>query len=207
MIELETLAFPNGRPLRLGVVSDTHVPDRAQELHPGLIPRLAAAQVDLILHSGDISTPAVLEALAQVAPVRAVRGNRDFAFLGKLPLVRAFQIGPRKLVLMHGHGGWLRYLLDKVEYIRHGYRLERYHDLLMETLPQADGVIFGHTHFVENVWKGGKLLFNAGSASMGSPVHPLPSFGVLSVAHDGQMQAEVVALTGMRREGRKWVDL
>jgi hypothetical protein len=27
------------------------------------------------------------------------------------------------------------------------------------------------------------------------------------VAHDGQMQAEVVALTGLRREGRKWVEL
>lgn len=62
--------MPRSGPLRLGVVSDTH---------GYLDPRLLSlyADVDLILHAGDVGDPAILEALSRLAPVVAVRGNVD----------------------------------------------------------------------------------------------------------------------------------
>jgi uncharacterized protein len=58
--------------LRLGVVADTH-----SKPHPALLELLRARQPDAILHAGDIGDLAVLDALATVAPVHAVRGNID----------------------------------------------------------------------------------------------------------------------------------
>jgi putative phosphoesterase len=68
----ETLKLHPGGGLRLVVVADTH--SRPDERSPALI---AAQNPDHILHAGDIGSPAVLDALAAIAPVTAVRGNID----------------------------------------------------------------------------------------------------------------------------------
>jgi putative phosphoesterase len=55
---------------RIGVISDTH----------GLLRPEATALLrgsDLLIHGGDIGDAAILEELASVAPVTAVRGNND----------------------------------------------------------------------------------------------------------------------------------
>ena len=54
--------------MRIGVLSDTHDLLRPEALE-------ALAGCECILHAGDISGPAVLDRLARIAPVRAVRGN------------------------------------------------------------------------------------------------------------------------------------
>jgi putative phosphoesterase len=96
----ESLALgPEGR-LRLAVVADTHGhPD------PRSLPLLASLQPDRILHAGDIGDDAVLQALATVAPVIAVRGNIDGQMPG-VPDVVTLTLGdperPRvKLLLLH----------------------------------------------------------------------------------------------------------
>jgi putative phosphoesterase len=58
--------------LRLAAVADTH-----SHPHPETERRLRALAPDAILHGGDIGEPGVLERLAAVAPVYAVRGNID----------------------------------------------------------------------------------------------------------------------------------
>jgi uncharacterized protein len=58
--------------LCLGVVADTH-----SQPHPGTLDGLRALRPDAIVHAGDIGDLAVLEQLATVAPVLAVRGNID----------------------------------------------------------------------------------------------------------------------------------
>jgi putative phosphoesterase len=58
------------RPLRVGLISDTH-----GLLRPEALAFLAGS--DLIVHGGDICEPNILEALAGIAPVTAVRGNND----------------------------------------------------------------------------------------------------------------------------------
>ncbi|HEY6876634.1 MAG TPA: metallophosphoesterase family protein [Polyangiales bacterium] len=58
--------------LRLGCVADTH-----SAPHPNTEPLLRALHVDAILHGGDIGDLGVLDQLAAVAPLLAVRGNID----------------------------------------------------------------------------------------------------------------------------------
>lgn len=57
---------------RLAVVSDTH-----SQPHPDTAKHLAALAPDAILHGGDIGELSVLDELAKIAPVFAVRGNID----------------------------------------------------------------------------------------------------------------------------------
>ncbi len=165
--------------LRVGVVADTHIPDRARELHPALLGRLASEKVDLILHAGDICAPAVLVELEQIAPVLAVRGNRDWVFHGKLPLVQNLLLCGTRLSLLHGHGGFWPYWRDKWHYLREGYQIERYWQLVVRLAPAADVYVFGHTHRIVNEQRNGVLLFNPGSAHRAEPKGGQPSIGLL----------------------------
>ena len=56
--------------MTLGVISDTH-----GLLRPN-VPALLAG-VDLIVHAGDVGSPEILQALREIAPTFAVRGNVD----------------------------------------------------------------------------------------------------------------------------------
>jgi len=176
--------------LRVAVVADTHVPDRVAKLHSGLVPALENENVDLILHAGDICVLAVLSQLEAVAPVLAVRGNRDIFRLGSLPVVRLIELANIPVALMHGHGNTFDYLLDKWHYLWQGYRLERYRVLLERTVPNARVYIFGHTHFAENQWIGGRLFFNPGSASP-SILFPRATFGIIQFGPHGRITARV----------------
>lgn len=64
-------ARPGGE-LRLGVVADTH-----SNPHPMTRQRLEALAPDAVLHAGDIGELSVLDELAGIAPLHAVRGNID----------------------------------------------------------------------------------------------------------------------------------
>jgi hypothetical protein len=67
-----TIATRDDGTLRLAAVADTHsAPHQAAPRH------LEALRPDAILHAGDIGDLAVLDRLAAVAPVLAVRGNID----------------------------------------------------------------------------------------------------------------------------------
>lgn len=79
----------------LGVLSDTH-----GLLRPGVIPLLAG--VDRILHLGDVGDPAILDELACIAPVTAVRGNVDRgAGVRELPPTAVVEAGGATLYLLH----------------------------------------------------------------------------------------------------------
>ena len=64
--------------MRIGLISDTHLPQLLHSMDE-LGPQTGEALngVDLILHGGDITVPAVLDWCEQFAPVLAVRGNND----------------------------------------------------------------------------------------------------------------------------------
>lgn len=186
----------NNKPLlTIGVVSDTHIPDRASFVLDELNRRLKEINVDLILHAGDISVPSVLDELGKIAPVRAVRGNRDFLFQKRLPLELCMDLAGIPVVLTHGHGGWVNYLQDKLEYIFHGYVFDRYQQMLIKKYSQKRVIIFGHTHFAENRWVNGILFFNPGSCTL--PTNQKnPSFGVLKIFEDGNVLGELHRLKG-----------
>ncbi|MBM4026399.1 MAG: metallophosphoesterase family protein [Planctomycetes bacterium] len=121
---------------KIGVLSDTH----------GLLREEVARRLqgcDLILHAGDIDSPAVLARLGQIAPVVAVRGNVDTApWARKLPVEEYVDVEDRRIVVVH--------------------------DLSTLSLdPAAAGfavVIYGHSHKPAVEWKDGLLYLNPGSA-------------------------------------------
>ena len=175
--------------ITVGVVADTHVPDKARGLHPDLLPALKQAGVMCILHCGDISVPRVLRAMEQVAPVTAVRGNRDWAFAGQLAWEERLEFAGVPVVLVHGHGTLREYLWDKWQFLTRGYDLRRYQKTWSH-ISGAKVIVFGHTHRAENHWQDGRLWFNPGSASQGTR----PTFGLLHFSAMGEVWGEIVAL-------------
>jgi putative phosphoesterase len=188
----------------VGVVADTHVPDHARELHPMLIPELKQAHVSVILHAGDISTPSVIRQLEQIAPVMAVRGNRDWAFYRSLPSVRLMEFEGVPLALTHGHGSWLNYLWEKWKFVTNGYDFQRYQSLFGRMLPDAKVIVFGHTHRTENLWRDGQLWFNPGSASVKGHNQRFPSFGLLHFMPGGKVEGEIIDLVGAQLVHQRW---
>lgn len=164
----------------VGVVSDTHIPDRTRFLHPQLIQALDDQKVDLILHAGDICVPRVLDELRELAPVLAVRGNRDILFGKDLPISRTLEVNGIKILLTHGHMGMTSYWADKVQHMLIGYRLNRYIRRVRKEMPGAGVYIFGHSHRSEIIWQEDVLLFNPGSVSIGAPPQFHRSWGLLT---------------------------
>ena len=161
--------------MRLGLVSDTH----------GLLdPKLAGlfAGCDLVLHGGDAVKPAVLDALAAVAPLAAVRGNNDdgpaFAHLPETVLVA---IGPLVLLLVHDLGARERPKPPA-------------RALIARRGPEI--VIHGHSHRPGTALVDGRLFVNPGSA--GPRRFSLPRTAALLVARGRWVRLDFVDLSGAR---------
>src|SRR5579863_2756944 len=81
--------------LRVGLISDTH----------GLLRPEARAFLigcDYIVHGGDIGSAAILDELALVAPLIAVRGNNDREpWAARLPLTELIRVGNVFVYVIH----------------------------------------------------------------------------------------------------------
>ncbi|MCC7129291.1 MAG: metallophosphoesterase family protein [Anaerolineae bacterium] len=187
---------PPASPFTLGVIADTHVPDRRKALDPRILPLFEFCGVRAILHAGDVSAPAVLEDLRRVAPVFAVRGNRDWLWLGSLPPTRHLSFNGVSIGLTHGHGGWLRYLLDWPVYKLFGVNLERLALRQQAQFPPSNVIVFGHAHLIMNRRINGQLYFNPGSPHFPQPKKPVPSLGLLHIENGGKVRGEIIDLEG-----------
>lgn len=180
----------NPESVTFGVIADTHIPDRASRLHPGLIEGLQAAQVDRILHAGDASSWKVVRQLEQIAPVTIVQGNRDWMLLMHNPRHKTFTVNDVQITLAHGHRSMLHYLVDKWDYIREGYNFSRYYAHLSKDFPNSDVILFGHTHHQTVKWIDQQLLFNPGAAYPCYYNAYKPQFGILRLTPGGDIQTE-----------------
>jgi len=178
-------------PYRIGVISDSHVPDRTPEISASFLSVLKAEKLDIILHAGDISVPSVLHVLGTIAPVKAVRGNRDFLLAGQIPLVQQFEVYGVKFALMHGHVNFITYWLDKIQHIFQGYKRDRYIQRLSKITPAASVIIFGHTHHAENFWLDHILYFNPGSITYGDKITRRRTWGIIEVYEDGRVDGTI----------------
>lgn len=180
--------------IKLGVISDTHIPDRARRLNEHVIPIFQKAGVSAILHAGDVSTPSVLRQLENIAPVYATRGNRDWVLLRYLPTTIQLNLNGVRIGLTHGHGGLRNYLIGRIKFMVGGYRMEMFKPGLLETFPEANVIIFGHTHRILNQWSNGQLLFNPGSSQVPDLNLTPPSVGLLTIHQNGVVEGEIVML-------------
>jgi len=177
----------------LGLIADTHIPDRVRSLAPQVLRVFRAAGVEAILHAGDVSTPAALADLGAIAPVHAVRGNRDWAFLNPLPARLSLTFEQVNIGIAHGHGGWVQYLTDKPKYWLYGFDLKRLAPRLVAEFPQAQVILFGHVHRPVIARLDGKLLVNPGSSCCPDRPGIKPSVGLLHI--DGAtVDTEIVTL-------------
>jgi putative phosphoesterase len=186
--------------LTLGVLADTHIPDRSRRLHPEILPIFSNAGVHAILHAGDICLPKVLTQLDEVAPVHAVRGNRDWFGLTELPTTCVLHFEDVTIGMTHGHASLSQYLRDKFRYLLQGPGLFKViTERAIHTVPpDINVVVFGHNHHPENYMEHGKLIFNPGSASRPIPKVLPPSIGLLYI--DGNnVKGEIVQMEKIKR--------
>lgn len=180
--------------ITLGVLADTHIPDRLDILRPQVLEIFQQNNVTAILHAGDVSTPMVLKDLAKIAPVYAVRGNRDIFRLWNLPGSTLLTYGGFRIWLTHGHGNVYRYLVNKVQFYTKGYQFEFYRDYLLQHSPAVDVIIYGHSHVPVTEWAGDQLIFNPGSACCGSNWGHPPSVGLLTIDPGKSITAKIMPL-------------
>ena len=146
----------------IGVISDTHGLLRAEAI-------AALREADHIIHAGDVGSPEILEKLAAIAPVTAVRGNID-------------------------KGAWSRKLAETEVLELAGVTIYVLHDLAqLDLKPKAAGfavVVSGHSHVPKQETRDGVLYINPGSA--GPRRFKLPvSVGKL-VVEAGSVRGELV---------------
>ncbi len=183
-----------GDTVTLGVLADTHVPDRARRMDQRILPIFKDARVHAILHAGDLISPEILAALQQVAPVHAVRGNRDYWMLRHLPDKLQLNFNGTDLVLTHGHGPLRKYLKDRLYYILKGYELDRWEPHLLSAYPQARVIVFGHLHRPLNHWVGDQLIFNPGSPHFPEGLEKAGTVGLLRLGGNGEVSGEIIPL-------------
>jgi putative phosphoesterase len=156
--------------MKLGVVSDTH-----GLLRPEVFPALKG--VDRILHLGDVGKPSVLEALEEIAPVTAIRGNVDLeGACARLPETDVLFIEDSL------RGGSYIYMLHDLKALH-----------LDPAAAKFAAVLHGHTHVPNFYTKKGVLYFNPGSCGP-RRFHQPVTIGLLMVSADGELRPEIVTL-------------
>ena len=167
-------------PVRIALLSDTHLPGEVRNLGQ-LGPEIEAflAGVDLILHAGDTVAPSVLDWLEQFAPLLVAKGNND-----------SFQDARMRPIQFLDIEGW---------------RIGMTHDILendpVDTIRKycyageaPDIMVYGHTHYEALEHREGALIINSGS-----PILPhqystrLGTAGLLEITPHA-VQADVVIL-------------
>jgi putative phosphoesterase len=158
------------------LLADTHVRDGAGRRPLPDQVLAAVASADLVLHAGDVTGPMLLSELEELAPTVAVLGNNDHQLVGRLPERIELDLDGVRVAMVHDSGA-----------------SNRRGDRLSGWFPDADLVVFGHSHLPEHeTGPGGQLRFNPGSPTQCRRA-PWRSFGELHVE-----QGRIVALRHVR---------
>jgi putative phosphoesterase len=166
--------MPRSSSLLVGVISDTH-----GLLRPEALAALAGAQH--ILHAGDIGGQEILDALAAIAPVTAVRGNNDRGpWAEKIPARATVTLGGHPILVLH----------DRHELARDP-----------RAVAGVSAVITGHSHRPAIERQGGVLYLNPGSA--GPRRFSLPISLARLLVTDDHLEAELVSLAVSRTPARR----
>ncbi len=159
--------------MKIGILSDTHIPRSAPRLPEKLCKALEG--MDLILHAGDLAEPSVLEKLNKIAPTKAVYGNMDTPELQRsLPRKEIISAEGFKIGLIHGWGAPTG-LIERVRKEFNG----------------VDIIVFGHSHSALYKEIDGMLFLNPGSPT-DKVFAQFNSYGILEIKDT--IKGEIVKL-------------
>jgi len=159
--------------MKVGVLSDTHLPAIMQALPPVIFDIFYG--VDLILHAGDITELSVLDDLRALAPVEAVAGNMDSAEVQvRLPSKKVIMMGKFTVGLIHGQ-----------------YKLNVQQEMVRKEFDKVDLIVYGHSH--QPFWGAieGVYFLNPGSPT-DKRYAPFNSVAVLQVGDE--LRAEIIRI-------------
>lgn len=157
--------------MRIGLISDTHIPDHAKALPTQI--KEAFHNVDLILHAGDIYVVSVLDELECLAPILAAIGDDDYSEVYKDKRAKE-----KHIITVEGVTIWLTHV-KPWSWPQH------------EKVP--DVVVFGHTHRTTNEKQGDTLMVNPGSPTFPNYRHELGTVALLAV-NSGKAEVDIVPL-------------
>lgn len=164
--------------MKIGVISDTHIPDRSKDLPKEILE--AFKNVDMVIHAGDLVDLSVIDQLKRVCPnVKAVWGNMDPEEVKRrLPQKEIIKLGNYTIGLTHGYGP-PKNLIEIMA------------DIFKDDKP--DIIIFGHAHAPTNEKRGNVLYFNPGSPT-DKIFSPYNSYGIIEI--NGKINARIVKING-----------
>lgn len=170
----------------IGLLSDTHIPQRTDNLPDVVLSDFKKRKVDYVFHMGDFTSIEVYKKLNETfgnEKVVAVRGNMDFDsnLTQTLPEKLEFTIYNFNVLMLHGMGGpniIIKRLIKKLDLLNSDYDL----------------VIFGHTHRPVNEISNGILFFNPGTTTpIDNKFTVISSYGYLKISRD-EIKPEIVYL-------------
>ncbi|MCX6021309.1 MAG: metallophosphoesterase family protein [Chloroflexi bacterium] len=183
--------------MKIGLISDTHLPNIGQELPPQI--NIAFAGVDLILHAGDIYNSACLDWLERIAPIIAVEVPPALAMNDpRVALRRVVELEGYRIGLVH-------------DITMRGIEWEVTPGIMAKKWPQdwslpehletffgkpVDIVVFGHTHITLIETHQGVLFINPGSPTLPRQVRRLGAVAILELTPAGA-EAKIIELGGL----------
>jgi uncharacterized protein len=162
--------------MKVGVLSDTHVPTIMTALPPVIFDIFR--DVDLILHAGDIVEMSVLEELRALAPVEAVAGNMDDSETReKLPYKRVITLGRYTAGLIHGK-----------------FKINVQQEMIRKEFEDVDMIIYGHSHTPFWGKVNGVYYLNPGSPT-DKRYAPYNSVALLEIGEE--LKARIIRIEGI----------
>ena len=159
--------------MKIGVISDTHLSKPTSELAE--LTHTVFADVNMILHAGDLTELEVLEAFSDKEVV-AVTGNMDSMDVrNQLPSERVLEVGDFRIGLTHGWG--------------HPFGVPK---KIADVFGGVDVIVYGHSHRPDNQIRNGILFFNPGAFSGGFPLTRKRSVDILTL--EEQVSGEIIKL-------------
>ncbi|HTJ26502.1 MAG TPA: metallophosphoesterase [Candidatus Limnocylindria bacterium] len=159
----------------IGVVSDTHMPRFGTALPRALERGLREANVERILHLGDMTDLVAVPLFEAIAPFDAVAGNNDGPAIrerfGRRKIVRVENV---RIGMVHGDG-------------KQKTTLQRALDAFDPT--EVDVILFGHSHRPHVARENGLLIANPGSPT-DKRLNPRYSYAILTV-HGAQADVQL----------------
>ena len=172
-----TIVYKEAVKLRVVVLADTHAPRRWKACPPKVAEHLREA--DVILHAGDVCVPSVLDELAEFAPVHAVAGNNDGpdVVAWGAPETLELDLAGLKVAMIHDSG-----------------QADGRPARMRRRFPDADLVVFGHSHIPMDVTGAGLRIFNPGSPT-DRRRQPHGTIGELAIEGCRLLEARIIPVT------------